>query len=132
MALAFNGSTLTYTNSSSGVIFTGVGITSFSVEGGDRTEVDVTQSTSTRREVLAGFASPRRLTFGVIFNDPTLAELDTMLGECGPGTLVLAVKPDCDTAAASFFSGNCYLMNYSLNGELDGTITAELTFMVNE
>jgi hypothetical protein len=127
----FNGASATYTDSGSTAIFTDVGITSFSLEGGSRAEIDVTTSTSARRQSVAGFVSPRTLSLGLLLDDPTVAELDTMLGECSNGTLVIKAGVDC-AAVSQILSLSVYLMSYSITAQLDGVFEVSCEFMVKE
>lgn len=120
----FNGATLSF-----GAL-TGLEITSFSMEGGDRAEIDVTDSSSTVREVIPGFASPRRLTFGINYtgNHTTLrSELD----DCSSETLTVTLGADCGTPA-SHISVSAWLMSFNLNADLDGIVTGDISFLVDE
>ncbi len=132
MALQFNGSTFTLSNGTSNILEDGA-ITGFSIAGGDRSEIDVTTSTSTRRESVAGFASARRLEVQLLVDGGlTLAELDAMMVGCTVGSATVAVKPDCTTAVASFFSAPVYLMSYDINSSLDETLQMSISMMIAE
>lgn len=119
----FNGATATY----AGTTFN---ITSFSLEGGDRAEVDVTNSQSVSREVVPGFRNPRRVTLGLNYNGE-LATLDAALANCATGALAIEVPTGC-AAAAAFFSANAWVMSYDLSADLDGIVTGSITFMIDE
>ncbi len=119
----FNGATATF----AGTTFK---ITSFSLEGGDRAEVDVTNSSSTSREVVPGFRNPRRVTLGINYNGE-LATLDTALASCAAGALAIEVGQDCG-AAAAFFADNAWVMTYDLSADLDAIVTGSVTFMIDE
>ena len=119
----FNGATASF----AGTTFN---ITSFSLEGGDRAEVDVTNSSSASREVIPGFRNPRRVTLGINYNGE-LATLDTALATCANGALAIEVGSGC-AAAAAFFSGNAWVMSYDLSADLDAIVTGSVTFMVDE
>ena len=127
----FNGATATITDSAGTAIATAVGIQSFSYEAGDRAEIDVTRSTSNRREIVPGFSSPRRLTVSLLLEDPTVTELDAMLGECAAGTFAVNFGVDC-AAPTQFLSLSVFLMNYSVQGEVDGVLEVSCDFMVDE
>ena len=120
----FNGASLTYAG------LTGLEVTSFSMEGGDRAEVDVTSSSSTVREVIPGFASPRRLTFGINYQGDH-ATLRAELDDCATGALVVSLGADCG-APASHIGLDAWLMSFSLNAELDGIVTGDLSFLIDE
>ncbi len=119
----FNGATATF----AGITFN---ITSFSLEGGDRAEVDVTNSSSVSREVIPGFRNPRRVTLGINYNGE-LAGLDTALATCAAGALAIEVGSGCADAAA-FFSDSAWVMSYDLSADLDAIVTGSVTFMVDE
>ncbi len=119
----FNGATATF----AGITFN---ITSFSLEGGDRAEVDVTNSSSTSREVVPGFRNPRRVTLGINYNGE-LAGLDTALANCATGALAISVGSGC-AEPASLLSLNAWVMSYDLSADLDGIVTGSVTFMVDE
>jgi len=105
-------------------------ITSFSLEGGDRAEVDVTNSSSLSREVVPGFRNPRRLTLGINYNGE-ISALDTALATCAAGDLLIKVGSGCD-AAENFFADKAWVMSYDLSADLDGIVTGSVTFMVDE
>ncbi len=119
----FNGATATF----AGTTFN---ITSFSLEGGDRAEVDVTNSSSTSREVVPGFRNPRRVTLGINYNGE-LSTLDTALATCAAAALAIEVGSDCN-AAAAFFSDSAWVMTYDLSADLDAIVTGSVTFMIDE
>ena len=119
----FNGATATF----AGTTFN---ITSFSLEGGSRAEVDVTNSSSLSREVVPGFRSPRMINLGINYNGE-LGTLDTALANCATGALAIEVGTGC-TAAASFFAANAWVMSYDLSGDLDNIVTGSVTFMIDE
>ena len=132
MALQFNGSTFTLNNGSADILADGA-ITGFSIAGGDRSEIDVTTSTSTRRESVAGFASARRLEVQLLVDGGlTLAELDAMMTGCTVGSATVKVKPDCAGVAAAFFSAAVYLMSYDINSSLDETLQMSVSMMIAE
>ena len=119
----FNGATATF----AGTTFN---ITSFSLEGGDRAEVDVTNSSSVSREVVPGFRNPRRVTLGINYNGE-LTTLDAALANCATGALAIEVSTGC-AAAAAFFGANAWVMSYDLSADLDGIVTGSVTFVVDE
>ncbi len=119
----FNGATATFAGAS-------FNITSFSLEGGSRAEVDVTNSSSVSREVVPGFRSPRSINLGINYNGE-IANLDTALATCSAGALAIEVGSGC-TAAAAFFSDSAWVMSYDLSADLDGIVTGSVTFMVDE
>ena len=127
----FNGATATITNAASSEIASDVGITSFSFDGGSRAEVDITTSVSTRRSVVAGFSSPRRMSMGLLLAEATIAELDTMLAECAPGTVAVSFGVDC-AAPAQLLSLSAYLMSFNVTGSVDGVLEVSCEFMVGE
>ena len=127
----FNGATATITTAASVAIATDVGITSFSYDGGSRAEIDVTTSVSVRRSVAAGFVSPRRVTLGLLLDAATIAELDSMIAECGAGTVAVSFGVDC-VAPTQLLSLDAFLMSYSISGELDGVLEVSCEFMVAE
>lgn len=127
----FNGASASYSNATGTVIFSGLGITSFDFQGGDRAEIDVTTSLDTTRVSRAGRRSVRRLSLGVLFEDPTLAELEAMTAECGSGLLSIAAPIDC-SVAAQVLSLGAFLMGYSITAQQDGVWEVNLEFMVDE
>ena len=127
----FNGASATITNAAAAEIASAVGITSFSFDGGSRAEVDITTSVSTRRSVVAGFSSPRRLSIGLLLAEATIAELDAMLAECAPGTVAVSFGADC-AAAAQLLSLPAYLMSFNVTGSIDGVLEVSCEFMVGE
>ena len=127
----FNGATASITSAAAVNIASAVGITSFSFDGGQRAEVDITTSNSTRRSVVAGFTSPRRVTLGLLLDQATIIELDAMLAECNAGIVAVSFGVDC-AAPTQLLSLTAYLMGYSISGELDGVLDMSLEFMVAE
>lgn len=111
--------------------FTNAGITSFSYEGGDRAQIDVTTSASTRRESLAGFASERRISLGLLLDTADIAQLDALIAACAPAALAVTEKP-CGGADTAFLGLNVYTMSYSVSGQLDGVLEVNVDFMVAE
>ena len=127
----FNGSSVSFADNAGTTLFSGLGITSFDFQGGDRAEIDVTTSQSASRISRAGFRSPRRISLGVLFEDPTLTELDAEMQACAPGTLAVSASVDC-AAASQVFSLNAYLMSYSITAQMDGVWEVSLDFLVDE
>ena len=127
----FNGSSVAFSNAAGTVLFTGLGITSFDFQGGDRAEIDITTSQSASRISRAGFRSPRRISLGVLFEDPTLTELDLEMLACAPGTLTVSASIDC-AAAAQVLSLGAYLMSYSITAQMDGVWEVSMEFLVDE
>ena len=127
----FNGATASITTAAAADIATDVGITSFSFDGGSRAEVDITTSASTRRSVVAGFTSPRRMSMGLLLAEATIAELDSMLAECAPGTVAVSFGVDC-AAPAQLLSLTAYLMSFNVSGSVDGVLEVACEFMVGE
>ncbi len=119
----FNGTTLTF----DGVTYE---ITSFSMEGGNRAEIDVTHSGSTRRKSIPGMASPKQLVFGFNYEGDA-ATLDTKLSTCAADELVVSMGADCN-AASAHITLQAWLMSWDLAGEIDGIVTGNFTFMVQE
>ena len=127
----FNGSSASFADANAADVFVDLGITSFDFQGGDRAEIDVTTSADSGRISRAGFPSPRRVSLGVLFEDPTLAELEAQMQACAPGTLSVKASVDC-AAASQVFSLNAYLMSYSITAQMDGVWEVSLQFLVDE
>ena len=127
----FNGTTVSFADSAGTDVLVDIGITSFDFQGGDRAEIDVTTSADTSRVSRAGFASPRRLSLGLLFEDPTLTELEAMMTACAPGTLTVKASIDC-AAASQVLSLGAHLMGYSITAQLDDVWQVSCDFMVDE
>ena len=125
----FNGATVSYTDAGAVAIFADKPLTSFSISGGDRAEVDVT--TSAARASLPGLVSPRRATIGMLFEDPTITELEGMIAACAAGTLTLKVKP-CGGTAVNFVSDKAWLMSYDISAQVDGVFEVTMEFLFDE
>ena len=119
----FNGTTMSF----AGDTFE---ITSFSMEGGNRAEIDVTHSGSTRRQVIPGMASPKMLTFGFNYAGDA-ATLDTKLSACESGDLIVNMGADCDSATPHI-TVKAWLMSWDLSADLDDITKGNFTFMVEE
>ncbi len=123
----FNGATFTM-----GTLLEDAGMQSFSLSGGDRSEIDVTTSASTRRQSIAGFKSPRRLDVSLIYDgELTAAELETAMSGCNTEAVTIKVSASC-AAPAQFISFNVHVMNYSITGDLDGVLMLDVSMMVDE
>ena len=126
---AFNGASVTFTKSDSTVIFTDAPMTSISLMGGARAEVDV--STSSGRISFAGHRSPRKLNVGMILDDPTVAELEgAMVDDC-VGTLLVKTTT-CAGVSADFVNESAWIMNYDVSGQIDGALEVTIDFLVDE
>ena len=119
----FNGTTMSF----AGDTFE---VTSFSMEGGNRAEIDITHSGSTRRQSIPGMASPKQLTFGFNYAGDA-ATLDTKLSACESGDLIVNMGADC-AAAAAHISVKAWLMSWDLSADLDDITKGNFTFMVQE
>jgi hypothetical protein len=120
MAYEFNGSVLNW----SGITF---GINSFSEDGGQRPEIDITTSTDSRRKSLVGLAAPQTLNFGFVYAGERTSLVNSLEG-CTASTLNFSVRNNC--GASSLISDELfYLMSYDLSGDLDGTVTGSLSLM---
>ena len=127
----FNGATVTLTNADASAIATDVGITSFSYEGGDRAEIDITTSSATSREIIAGFRNPRRLSLGLLLDTPSIANLDGMMEDCDSGSVTVKAGTDC-AASSDILSLDVFLMSYSVSAQLDGVMEVQLELLVDE
>ncbi|MCP4786118.1 MAG: hypothetical protein GY878_21470 [Fuerstiella sp.] len=125
-------------------------ITGFSHSGGDRPEIDITTGSSTRRQVLAGLASPEEMTLSVKYevqaagDDPEIdpavdvgVDLRAALEECASGTLLIKLNAssDCGTARiylnnGSGLTANVDAVSWNFSTELDGIMEGEVTFRV--
>ena len=119
----FNGTTMTF----AGDTFE---VTSFSMEGGNRAEIDITHSGSTRRKSSPGMASPKQLQFGFNYLGDA-ATLDGKLSTCEVGALIVSMGADCGDAEPHI-TVDAWLMSWDLSGDIDGLVTGSFTFLVNE
>lgn len=118
----FNGSTLTW-----GSGLSAAGMTSFSIDGGTRSEVDVTVSTDTTRKSIPGFATVPTVTVGILY-DAQVSMAD--LVNCADSKLLTITTTDCN-ASSNLLSEGAWLMAYNVTGQLDDVIAADLTFMLD-
>ena len=127
----FNRSKVTYTDAGSTVVFADVPMTSFSLSGGARGEIDI--STSAGRFSLAGHRTPRRITIGMLFEDPTLAELETAMLACASGTLLVEHVPcSASPTDTTFIQDYVWLVNYDITGTIDGVMEVNVEFLIDE
>ena len=123
----FNGSTFTL-----GTLIENAGMQSFSYGGGDRSEIDITSSTDTRRVSIGGFASPRRLDVSLIYDgELTPAELDSALAGCSTQTATIKVSANC-AAPDAFLALPVFVMSYNITADLDGVLMIDVSMMVAE
>jgi hypothetical protein len=124
-------------------------ITGFSHSGGDRPEIDITTAASSRRQVLAGLASPEEMTLSIKYQvgfddaEPPVAtdqgvDLRAALVQCANGNLTIKMNKsdDCGTARTYLeTSGQTYTalvdaVSWNFSTELDGIMEGEVTFRV--
>ena len=121
-------------------------ITGFSHSGGDRPEIDITTAASSRRQVLAGLASPEEMTLSVKYqvddvSSPTTddgVDLREALVICASGALTIKMNNSdaCGTARTYLETdGQTYTslvdaVSWNFSTELDGIMEGEVTFRV--
>jgi len=122
-------------------------ITGFSHSGGDRPEIDITTGASTRRQVLAGLASPEEMTLSVKYgvSDSASAydhgvDLRAALLECASGELTITLNSTdaCGTERIYLEQGvegeeitaTVDAVSWNFSTELDGIMEGEVTFRV--
>ena len=124
-------------------------ITGFSHSGGDRPEIDITTAASSRRQVLAGLASPEEMTLSVKYQvgfddaEPPVAtdqgvDLRAALVQCANGSLTIKMNKsdDCGTARTYLETGGqtytalVDAVSWNFSTELDGIMEGEVTFRV--
>ncbi len=118
----FNGATLTW-----GTKIQAAGMTSFSIDGGSRADVDVTVSTDTKRKSIPGFTSVPMVTVGVLF-DYQVDQSDLI--NCADSHTLTITTTDC-AQSSNLLSEGAWLMSYNVTGQIDDVISADLTFMLN-
>jgi hypothetical protein len=130
-------------------VTTTFGITGFSHSGGDRPEIDITTAASSRRQVLAGLASPEEMTLSIKYQvgfddaEPPVAtdqgvDLRAALVQCANGSLTIKMNKsdDCGTARTYLETdGQTYTalvdaVSWNFSTELDGIMEGEVTFRV--
>lgn len=124
----FNRMVCSYSKSGPTVLWANKPITSISFDGGDRPEVII--NTSTTRKSTAGLPTPRRVTIGMILDDPNLADCEDALDECDSGSLTVTAN-NCGTPS-QFFAHSAWLMNYEVTAEMDGVYEVSLEFLIDE
>lgn len=122
--IEFNTTTITW-----GSVINAADITSISFQGGQRSEVPVV--TNAGKYSFAGLKSPRKLTVGMVLDDPTVAELQTAVETCAAASLVINYTP-CGGSEQSFFTKNAWMTDYSVSGAIDGVYTVECSFLYDE
>lgn len=121
-------------------------ITGFSHSGGDRPEIDITTAASSRRQVLAGLASPEEMTLSVKYqvddaSTPTTddgVDLREALVICANGKLTIKMNKsdDCGTARTYLeadletYTALVDAVSWNFSTELDGIMEGEVTFRV--
>jgi hypothetical protein len=124
-------------------------ITGFSHSGGDRPEIDITTAASSRRQVLAGLASPEEMTLSIKYQvgfddaEPPVAtdqgvDLRAALVQCANGSLTIKMNKsdDCGTARTYLETGGqtytalVDAVSWNFSTELDGIMEGEVTFRV--
>ena len=124
-------------------------ITGFSHSGGDRPEIDITTAASSRRQVLAGLASPEEMTLSVKYQvgddgaDPPVAtdqgvDLREALVICANGTLTIKMNESdaCSTdrtylkTDSQTYTALVDAVSWNFSTELDGIMEGEVTFRV--
>lgn len=112
-----------------GSVISDAPITSISFSSGGRSEVEVV--TSGGKYSLAGKRNPRKLSVSMILDDPTKAELDTAMTTCAPASLTIHYTP-CGGSKTSFFTDNAWITSYSISGDIDGVMTVDVNFLIEE
>lgn len=133
-----------FVSGASSPVTTTFAITGFSHSGGDRPEIDITTGASTRRQVLAGLASPEEMTLSVKYSigdsggaGDDGVDLRAALVQCANGTLkiTLNASDDCSTArtyldTGSDLTANVDATSWNFSTELDGIMEGEVSFRV--
>tara|TARA_R110001632_G_scaffold229776_1_gene366495 strand:- start:2101 stop:2556 length:456 start_codon:yes stop_codon:yes gene_type:complete len=135
-----------FTNATAVVKTVTFAITGFSHSGGDRPEIDITTAASSRRQVLAGLASPEEMTLSVKYqvddvSDPTTddgVDLREALVICASGSLTIKMNNSdaCGTArtyletSEQTYTALVDAVSWNFSTELDGIMEGEVTFRV--
>ena len=119
----FNGATVSW-----GTVLSGAGMTSFSIDAGNRAEVDVTLSTDSARKSIPGFASVPTVTVGVLFDNQV--DLTDLVG-CKDSAGLTINTNDTDCSASTLFQEGAWLMGWNVTAQMDDVVAADLTFMID-
>ena len=68
---------------------------------------------------------------GLLLAEATIAELNSMIAECAPGTVAVSFGVDC-AAASQLLLLPAYLMSFNVSGSVDGVLEVSCEFMVGE
>ena len=124
----FNGSKVTYATATTGNHFENAYMTSLTISGGGRPDVDIV--TSTARYSKAGLAEPRRVSIGMILDDPNGTDLENMITQCGSSQLTITTYV-CDTPS-TFFQEDAFCMSYDISSAVDGVLEVTIEFLIDE
>lgn len=121
-------------------------ITGFSHSGGDRPEIDITTAASSRRQVLAGLASPEEMTLSVKYQVDDVSttttddgvDLREALVICASGALTIKMNESdaCSTdrtylkTDSQTYTALVDAVSWNFSTELDGIMEGEVTFRV--
>ena len=121
-------------------------ITGFSHSGGDRPEIDITTAASSRRQVLAGLASPEEMTLSVKYQVDDVSttttddgvDLREALVICASGELTINMNESdaCSTdrtylkTDSQTYTALVDAVSWNFSTELDGIMEGEVTFRV--
>ena len=135
-----------FTNATAVVKTVTFAITGFSHSGGDRPEIDITTAASSRRQVLAGLASPEEMTLSVKYQVDDLStpttddgvDLREALVICASGSLTIKMNNSdaCGTARTYLktdtqtYTALVDAVSWNFSTELDGIMEGEVTFRV--
>lgn len=131
MATEFNRAVVSFRSSDGSTFyFQNKPMTSFQLTGGGRPDVEII--TSNARYAKSGLADPRRLSIGMILDDPDASDLENMLDECGSGTLTIT-NYNCNIPISPpLVSESAFLMSYTIDAAVDGVLEVSLEFLVDE
>jgi len=124
----FNGSKVTYATTTTGNHFTNAYMTSLTISGGGRPDVDIV--TSTARYAKSGLAEPRRVSVSMILDSPDGTALENMMTQCGSSQLTITTF-ECATPTV-FFQEDAFCMSYDISSAVDGVLEVTIEFLIDE
>jgi hypothetical protein len=125
-----NGLTATFTPTDAGTPFS-LAVTSISLDGGERPQIDITASNDASRTALPGLrAVPTGSITGVLQTDD-LTSVGGELSGCDVrlGLLVQGKADDC-TTDYNFVSSYVYITGYTADASMDEAATITVNFMI--
>jgi hypothetical protein len=123
-----NGLTATFTLA--GPVTVAIAVTSISIDGGERPQIDITAAADTKRSAVPGLRAVATGSVTGILQDSQIDDLEGQLAGCTAVTLVIATdQADC-TTSETLLNSTVHITGFTVDASIDEAANVTVNFML--